>query len=383
MGRSSARPGPSQSQRPTQTQRARGRRAAVVEEEEEEVEEQVDEDEAMDMDEGATGLTRQANDLVRLALFMEHKRAVIRREDINKKVLGNTRAFNTVFEMAQAKLRDTFGMELVELPSRAGLDKDGDDEPNETQIATTIKKKANALGSKTYILRSTLDPVLIDRAAQTEGDILEEEAGDQATLFPSQVYSGDEGDESDDDAERPPKYYGSLISWSKADQIGSVGILYVILALVLVSGRAISDVDLRRYLQTLHLPSNPNVLPVQHSASATTRSLNLDSYLSNLIRQGYLDRYQVGGEAAGKKGKKGGGMKRLRTQAEDLDEGRTYEWRWGARAFCEVGEEFVAKFVAEFMVGNVDGDGGRQEELVKKMYAGVEKAAGGKLAELR
>jgi hypothetical protein len=108
-------------------------------------------------------------------------------------------------------------------------------------LTAVVRSLANALGSKTYILRSTLDPVLIDRAAQTEGDILEEEAGDQATLFPSQVYSGDEGDESDDDAERPPKYYGSLISWSKADQIGSVGILYVILALVLVSGRAISD----------------------------------------------------------------------------------------------------------------------------------------------
>lgn len=56
-------------------------------------------------------------------------------------VLGNTRAFNTVFEIAQTKLRDTFGMELVELPSRAGLDKDGDDEPNEAQIATTMKKR--------------------------------------------------------------------------------------------------------------------------------------------------------------------------------------------------------------------------------------------------
>ena len=90
------------------------------------------------------------------------------------------------------------------------------------------------------MVRSVLDPLLIEHAAQTDEEILEEEAIDQRTLFPTQV-SDDEGEDSDEDAERPAKYYGSLISWSKADQLGSLGILYVILALVLVSGRAISD----------------------------------------------------------------------------------------------------------------------------------------------
>lgn len=154
-------------------------------------------------------------------------------------------------------------MELTELPSRAGLEKDGDDEPNEAQVATGAKKRgkrqlfgeelsiltnvpelATALGSKTYIVRSTLDPILIEHAAQTEEEILEEENADQAILLPSQSQSDDEGDASDDDGERPAKYYGSLISWSKADQIGSLGILYVILSLVLASGRVMSDGEL-------------------------------------------------------------------------------------------------------------------------------------------
>ena len=69
-------------------------------------------------------------------------------------------------------------------------------------------------------------------------------------------------------------------------------------------------VDLRRYLKTLHLPSNPNIHPVHHTTSATTRALTLDSYLGNLLRQGYLDRQQVGGDASGKKGRKGGGRGR-------------------------------------------------------------------------
>jgi len=122
----------------------------------------------------------------------------------------------------------------------------------------------------------------------------------------------------------------------------------------------------------------------------------LDTYLSGLLKQGYLDRQQIGDAA--RKGKKGGaGSKRLRTQAEDLEEGRAYEWRWGPRAHCEVGEENIGQFVAEFMVereANQDGGGNSQgrgaaaakkkrEENLEKMYGGIEKAAGGKLAELR
>jgi len=155
-------------------------------------------------------------------------------------------------------------------------------------------------------------------------------------------------------------------------------------------------VDLRKHLKTLHLPSNPNLRPIRYSASSTTRSQNIDGYLSHLLKQGYLDRQQVGGDVGAKKGKKlGAGSKRLRTQAEDLEEGRTYEWRWGVRAYSEVGEEYIGKFVAEFMVSaeiNQEEEGrgaaaatarAKEEALVAKMYVGVEKAAGGRLMELK
>lgn len=52
-----------------------------------------------------------------------------------------TRAFNRVFELAQQKLRNTFGMELAELPSRAGLDQENNDEENEARKATGARKK--------------------------------------------------------------------------------------------------------------------------------------------------------------------------------------------------------------------------------------------------
>lgn len=57
--------------------------------------------------------------------------------------------------------------------------------------------------------------------------ILEEEAVDAP-----------DSDEDDDDG---PRTYGSIISWSQADQLGSVGMLYVVLTLILVSGRVITE----------------------------------------------------------------------------------------------------------------------------------------------
>jgi hypothetical protein len=58
-------------------------------------------------------------------------------------VMGpNTRAFNRVYDLAQQKLRNTFGMELAELPSRAGLDQENNnEEENEARRATGVKKK--------------------------------------------------------------------------------------------------------------------------------------------------------------------------------------------------------------------------------------------------
>jgi melanoma-associated antigen len=99
-----ARAGPSRSQRapqPSQSQPRGSRRAPrrgdpeddeEEGEEEGEVENEVVEDEDVEMDAGGATqgsksdeLTRKANDLVRLALFTEHKRTPLRREDINKK----------------------------------------------------------------------------------------------------------------------------------------------------------------------------------------------------------------------------------------------------------------------------------------------------------
>lgn len=64
-----------------------------------------------------------------------------------------------------------------------------------------------------------------------------------------------------------------------------------------------------------------------------------------------------------------------------------YEWRWGNRAHSEVGEAAIASFAAEFMVERNE-DGGERSEAqrlkeLERMSKGIERAAGGELAEIK
>ena len=66
------------------------------------------------------------------------------------------------------------------------------------------------------------------------------------------ILIGGEAGEDDDDEEGYPSSSGTLISWSTSDQLGAVGITYVILALILVSGRVMSDGE---HVSTPSLPA--------------------------------------------------------------------------------------------------------------------------------
>lgn len=315
---------------------------------------------------GINDLAIKANALVRLALFAEIKRSSLRREEIAKKVLGGSaRQFGPVLALAQKILKDTFGMELVELRSRAELGReagaDKDAELEDAQKATGVKKRAAAAGSKTYIVRSTLDPLIVEYAALTDSQIIEQEVAE----MPS--------DDEDEDARR----YGSIISWTQCDQLGAVGITYVILSLILISGRVMNDIDLRAALRRLNLDED-----VQLSGLSTHDKVPIDTFLAGLSRQGYIERTEVG-ETKKAKGKRG-----RPTQAAD-DEGAQYEWRWAPRAQSEVGEQKIARFVGEFMAGEdeeEDESEAAQAELqarLERIVKGIERAAGGTLSDVK
>ncbi|KAI9461517.1 MAGE-domain-containing protein [Russula earlei] len=414
------------SQRETQRSGRTQRRVDYQVDEEEAPTQNYEDDEEPGLDDTDTDLKKRAADLVRLALFQEQRRMPLRRDEISKRIMGSQRtAFKAVFEEAQTILRGTFGMELVELATRAAthdsvsgstgkskaqekaVTQDGGEGAGDRQGVTGFKKKGRfsqslsrpvSQGSKTYIIRSTLDPVLIERASLTNKRILEAETADA----PDDV----------DGAEPGIRTYGCLIAWNSSDQFSALGIMHVVLALILVSGKVINDMDLRALLRRLRLrPPTQLALP----AHSPQRTLTLEAYLLQLQRQGYLDRTYIGagsgraGETSQKRSRgRGGGAMEQSGAGDGEDSDVACEWRWGPRAVAEIGEAAVARFIAEFMAeraNRVGGPGGRptgegdgeasddegggrrervhREEAQRRLAAllrGVESAAGGDLA---
>ncbi|KAI0686462.1 MAGE family-domain-containing protein [Cytidiella melzeri] len=334
-------------------------------------------------------LHRRAYALVRLALFNEQRRMPLRRDDISKKVLGSkSRRFADILMLAQATLRKTFGMELVELHRSQVVEEKTEKDPKKKQKQNTdavgMKKKAAPTGTKTWILRTVLDPQLISLAVLPDDDI---KAVEQAPL----VGGPDNGADNDnDDAGVQSTNTGAILAWQDSDQLSAIGILYVVLALVLVHGRALGDGDLRRILKRLRIPLSADV-PLN---SRSTAQSTIDAYLAQCARQGYLERHRVGQAKVGADKKRGRAPAGTQRGAGGEDEGDTWEWKWGPRAMAEIGEADMARFVAEFMVdssmmGEEDDDGearavneARRKKKLETMMKGVERASGGDLVDV-
>ncbi|CAG8531069.1 1000_t:CDS:2 [Ambispora leptoticha] len=176
-------------------------------------------------------INRKVKGLIRLALFSERKKTPIRREDMVKKVLQeHSRAFQEIFEQAQDELRDIFGMEMVEMPSKEKKDFAG----------TGAARRANAnkgasTNCKSYALIS---------------------------ILPQQMRNND------------------LIQWH--DEEAMMGLLTVILSLIFVNGQTLSDDQLRSYTNRLHIRG-------EHECFG-----ELDKTLMTFVKQGYLDRQKSG-----------------------------------------------------------------------------------------
>ncbi|KAI8875054.1 MAGE protein, partial [Backusella circina FSU 941] len=111
--------------------------------------------------------------VVRYALACEFNRKIIRRDDLNKKVLKDkTRLFHTVMSKAKTKLRIVFGMTLAELPVTKSL---SHTQMAATQTQTQVSQRGGVTGSGgggssgTYILQNILkedynEPQIINRS---------------------------------------------------------------------------------------------------------------------------------------------------------------------------------------------------------------------------
>ncbi|KAN0065774.1 hypothetical protein ACQY0O_000904 [Thecaphora frezii] len=324
---------------------------------------------------GKEAIMHKTYELVRYALACEYTKTPIRKDNISKRVLNGRQgasAFPVIFNKAQKMLRNTFGYTLVELRP-LGVDNQQFRTQNETATDTqdaesstasrchTVDKskqsqredatKANP-ATKSWMLRSALPSRLIRKLALGDNqlsDALNE--GDEMTA----VGADEEG---------------TVLDWKKADrQLGSFGLLYVILSLILLNGRVIGQGQLLAYLRRLRLypeaklPSRvqPDSVGSHGSDSATqgatqrahhaargrradASDASLDDFLFLLRKQHYLERIRTDVAAAG--GTTQATQRHaLGSRMRDDEEGASYEWRWGSRAEAEVDEKSIAAMI--------------------------------------
>lgn len=134
----------------------------------------VDDDEDMD-DENAADAgssdSQMVKNLVRMALACEHSRTPLRRSDINVRCLnGRSRQFKNVLSGAQLALRQTFGMDLVELPAKEKITL------AQRRAAQKSQNTQSNSANKQYILVSRLpekyrDPSIIPPSRVPDDDI--------------------------------------------------------------------------------------------------------------------------------------------------------------------------------------------------------------------
>ncbi|ORX57663.1 MAGE protein, partial [Hesseltinella vesiculosa] len=202
---------------------------------------------------------RKAKDLVRYALACEQKKTPIRRDDIRKRILqDHPRHFNTVFGRTQKVLQEMLGMKLIELPLR--------EKPGH-RAKTSAEATTSHGTAKTYILCNIL-------AGDFDVCSITHETSDKFTMF---------------------------------------GVLYIVLALVLVNEQQLSEGDLIRSLTKVGL----------------TKSLTEDELVDMLnmfVKQGYL----------------------IRSKQSEHSDGTAQvqsEYQWGPRAKAELTHKGLVNFI--------------------------------------
>ncbi|SPO24520.1 uncharacterized protein UTRI_03789 [Ustilago trichophora] len=332
---------------------------------------------------GQAEIDKRGAQLARYALACEYKRIPIRKDDIRKEVLdkSTSRCFVPVFNAAQKMLHQTFGFVMSEVRAK------GADNAELTKQAQEVLRaaasSANGLrprgnqredsssadggpATNIWILRSAL-PDHVIKALVT--------ADEELTRIYIQASTTNASTSSNQRRRQSAKEIKAAIDWKSADhQDGEMGLLYIILALILVNGRTITEATLYMYLRRLHLDPHkllPSALrgtgPAFSSASTGSQSTQtqararampgtLEGFLNAMTKQSYLEkqRSDVGVDVmdaavnqaqtqSRRRGRTSGAGGRA---AGAADEDTVWEWRWGSRAETEVGEKRIAELIS-------------------------------------
>ncbi|EEP82689.1 predicted protein [Uncinocarpus reesii 1704] len=254
-------------------------------------------DEEDDTQLGATqilGVNPLVKKMVRLALASEYSRQPIRRSDISQKVLGErSRQFKPVFAEAQKVLKDIFGMEMVEQPMKEKLS------VSQRRAAQRAEKASSS--SKSWTLVSTL---------------------------PSKY--------------RIPEILPPSKAPSSTIESSYIAIYTFIISLITLSGGAIQEQKLERYLRRVHAD---NYTPIDRT----------EKLLARLCKEGYIVRNRdvSGGE-------------------------EVVEYLVGPRGKVEVGLDGVAGMAREvFGFGKINpGPEAQDEEVMREFEKRLERSLG-------
>ncbi|MBW0502847.1 hypothetical protein O181_042562 [Austropuccinia psidii MF-1] len=324
----------------------------------------------------------RARELARYALINELKRRPFKRDEVSKAgLLGNQgRSFDKLLRMCNNELSSVFGMELVEMRSR-GFNAEEASLQHAVQQASdnsqghrssggggdvSVHKGPKAKGGSTrqYVLRSRLPSSLINQV----GQIVDTEIPE------------DENNEDEVSQRGCP-----ILDWRHGDELGQLGVLGFILALILIHGRAIDNRQLLTYLKRFKIDEHwkPPLTP-----ASIRPPQNLIALLNQFCKQGYLEYTQQGTKSASA----GPSQATLRRQSQiepsDMNQ-NTIEWRWGARAEIEFGEKQIAEFMsnifrsAKRQVAEADTSDSQRPPKAshEKIMQDIKKAAGSKLQD--
>lgn len=344
-------------------------------------------------------VVRKAAEWARYALACEYQRMPIRGDHVRKEVLVDTkysRIFNTIFNETQKLLQQTFGYHMVEVRPKGA-----DNAELEKQAEAAIRQassQANGLRSRKrerdtspelhdegrtntniWVLRSALPPKITKALVHVSNDLV----------------STDDGSAT---RNRRRQDGNSAINWSTANhQGGEMGLLYIILGIILVNGRTVTDFTLLSCLKRLRLPMH-EVLPsalrgtgpapgisssgtqaTQTQARQRAKQGTLDGFLTAMVKQSYLEKQRADVSADGQAKNDSGNATQSRTKRSRAtdDENTVWEWRWGNRSEVEIGEQRVASLMADIFLdpsASNDGTGPTEDEDVDAATKAVDRA---------
>nr|CDI53832.1 conserved hypothetical protein [Melanopsichium pennsylvanicum 4] len=199
---------------------------------------------------GQAEINKKAADLARYAMACEYSRTLIRKDDIRTKVLDNntSRSFAPVFNAAQQLLFRTFGMYMVEVRAK-GAD-NAELARQAQQVLRTATSSANGLRPRNQQRNDSAGPpdgqatnIWVVRSALPLSIITGLVCADEELSHAYALSSTSNTSSSTSQRRRQPaKELRLALDWKSADrQDGEMGLLYIILALILVNGRIITD----------------------------------------------------------------------------------------------------------------------------------------------